>query len=223
MRQVCLDTETTGSSVKAGNRIIEVGCVEVVDLKKTGNTFPKDGKQFLLDPERGIEEGAIRVHGITPQMVKGRPKFKDIVDEFLEFIDGAELIIHNAPFDLGFLNHELALIGKSSLQNPVLDTLSVARKKFPGQSASLDSLCKRFAIDNSSRTFHGALLDSELLADVFIRMFENDGVTSNFADWGKVKKSTAVRPKVDFPIREFPISEDETTLHNQYLAELGIV
>lgn len=173
MRQVVLDTETTGLSPKKGDRILEVGCVEMIDRKLTGRTF-----HYIIDPERDIPEEVVRIHNIDNERVKGCPKFYDIADELWQWLEGAELVIHNAAFDMGFLNAEYAILAKSQKKSfkplesvcTVLDTLKVAREKHPGSKASLDALCKRYGIDNSHRTFHGALLDSEILADVYLML-----------------------------------------------------
>jgi len=165
-RQIVLDTETTGLSPKEGHRVVEIGAVELINLHPTGNTF-----QVYLNPEREIPEEASRIHGITNEQVAGCPKFADVVDRFMGFIGDAPLVIHNAPFDMGFLNHELALAEQPSLSgHPVVDTLIEARRRHPRQRNSLDALCKRYEVDNSARDYHGALLDSEILADVYIAM-----------------------------------------------------
>lgn len=168
MRQIVLDTETTGIGHESGHRIIEIGCIELQDRALTGKHF-----HAYLNPERAIEEGAFRVHGLSTDFLSDKPLFKDIVHELIQFIDGAELIIHNAPFDVGFLNAELEKIQWScSLQEhcSVLDTLVLARAKHPGQRNSLDALCKRYEVDNSKRQLHGALLDAEILAKVYLAM-----------------------------------------------------
>lgn len=168
-RQVVLDTETTGLSSDKGHRVIEIGCLELVQREVTGKTF-----RYYLDPERDVEAGAKAVHGITEKMLAGKPKFADVVDEFLAFVDGAQLIIHNAPFDVGFLNAELKRLPvryKSiDFYCPILDTLPLARRMHPGQKNTLDALCKRYHVNNANRQFHGALLDSELLAYVYLSM-----------------------------------------------------
>lgn len=168
-RQIVLDTETTGLEHSAGHRIIEIGCVELVDRQLTGNNLHR-----YLQPDREIDDGAIEVHGITNEFLLDKPRFKEIVDEMLDYLRGAELIIHNAPFDTGFLDAELKRIkpypGTIADLCTVTDTLVMARKKHPGQRNSLDALCKRYAIDNSGRDLHGALLDAELLADVYLAM-----------------------------------------------------
>jgi DNA polymerase-3 subunit epsilon len=169
MRQIVLDTETTGLNPSDGHRIIEIGCVEVVDRRITGNTYHQ-----YLQPDREIEAGAREVHGITDQFLADKPRFGDIADEFLAFIRGAELVIHNAPFDVGFINNEFFLLEKSpgtlSDYCIVVDTLEMARRLHPGQRNNLDALCRRYRIDNSQRELHGALLDAEILADVYLAM-----------------------------------------------------
>lgn len=169
MRQVVLDTETTGLEVEQGHRIIEIGCVEMVNRRRTGNTFHQ-----YLRPDRDIDSGAEQVHGISNEALQGKPRFAEIVGELLEFIAGAELIIHNAEFDVGFLDNELRLAGRDgdSVRGhcQVLDTLLLARRLHPGQRNGLDALCRRYGIDNSARDYHGALLDAQLLADVYLAM-----------------------------------------------------
>lgn len=178
MRQIVLDTETTGIGPELGHRIIEIGCVELLDRKLTGKHY-----HVYLNPEREVDEGAFRVHGISNEFLADKPLFKSIVDEFRDFIEGAELIIHNAPFDLGFIDsefkHSKAGIVTRDICS-VLDTLVLAREKHPGQRNSLDALCKRYDIDNSNRNFHGALLDAEILAAVYLAM--TGGQTSLFTD-----------------------------------------
>ncbi len=168
MRQIVLDTETTGLSAETGDRIIEIGCVELVARKLTGNN-----KHFYLNPDRDSHEDALKVHGITREFLQDKPRFEAVVDELLEYLEGAELIIHNAPFDLGFLDKELELVGKPSIRKViegVIDTVVMAKEMFPGKRNSLDALCDRLGVDNSNRTLHGALLDAELLADVYINL-----------------------------------------------------
>ena len=169
LRQVVLDTETTGLEVSAGNRLIEIGAVELVERKLTGKKF-----HYYLNPQRSIEEGALEVHGISEEFLQDKPLFADIFQEFLDFISGSELIIHNAAFDLGFLDAELSALaepsGPVSDYASVLDTLELARDLHPGQRNSLDALCKRYEIDNSNRSLHGALLDAEILAEVYLAM-----------------------------------------------------
>ena len=168
MRQVVLDTETTGLDPQQGHRIIEIGAVELIDRRLTGNHFHQ-----YLNPERDIEDGALEVHGISREFLHDKPLFADIAPEFLAFIEGAELLIHNAPFDIGFLDMELSLLNsplRIESHARVLDTLELARDLHPGQRNSLDALCKRYEVDNSSRKLHGALLDAEILADVYLTM-----------------------------------------------------
>lgn len=183
MRHIVLDTETTGIGPEQGHRIIEIGCVELVDRKLTGRRL-----HAYLNPKRAVDEGAFRVHGISTEFLQDKPPFETIIDELIQFVDGAELIIHNAPFDVGFLNWELELIQWPKRLHDyctVCDTLVLAREKHPGQRNSLDALCKRYDIDNSNRTLHGALLDAEILAHVYLAMtggqaqlFEDEGATS---------------------------------------------
>lgn len=168
MRQIVLDTETTGLEPREGHRIIEIGCVEMVGRRLTGNNFHQ-----YLQPDREIDAGAIEVHGITNEFLADKPRFADIVEDFVNYINDAELVIHNAPFDVGFINHEFSLnkLGKQVADLcSVLDTLTLARKMHPGQKNSLDALCKRYEIDNTHRELHGALLDAEILADVYLAM-----------------------------------------------------
>ncbi len=168
MRQIVLDTETTGLEPAEGHRIIEIGCVEMENRRHTGRRFHQ-----YLQPDRAIDEGAVEVHGITDEFLADKPRFADVVDDFLDFVRGAELIIHNAPFDVGFLNHELQLLGQGETiltHCTVLDTLALARRLHPGQKNNLDALCRRYSVDNSRRELHGALLDAEILADVYLAM-----------------------------------------------------
>jgi DNA polymerase-3 subunit epsilon len=166
---VVLDTETTGLEPSAGHRIIEIGCIEIINRRVTNNHW-----HHYIQPDREVDEGAFAVHGISNEFLRDKPRFADLADDFLDYIRGAELIIHNAPFDVGFLNHELALLGDDQPRIAdicgVLDTLVMARQRHPGQKNNLDALCKRYEIDNSARTLHGALLDSEILAEVYLIM-----------------------------------------------------
>jgi DNA polymerase-3 subunit epsilon len=168
MRQIILDTETTGLEPAEGHRIIEIGCVELIDRRPSENRFHQ-----YINPERDIEDGAMEVHGISNEFLQDKPVFADVVEDLLGFVAGSELIIHNAPFDIGFLDWELSLLNRSDRMADhvaVLDTLELARDLHPGQRNSLDALCKRYEVDNSSRTLHGALLDAEILADVYLAM-----------------------------------------------------
>ena len=201
MRRVVLDTETTGMPVSDGHRVIEIGCVEVEGRRLTGRHF-----HVYLQPDRDIDEGAIAVHGITSEDLKDKPRFKEVADEFYEFIKGAQLIIHNAPFDVGFLNNEFALIGQHERADlasycDVLDSLQMARERHPGQRNSLDALCKRYGVDNSGRELHGALLDSEILADVYLAM---TGGQTNLSLAGDGSEGDGNGRQQPTPIRRLP-------------------
>ena len=168
MRQIILDTETTGLETRDGHRVIEIGCVELIDRRLSHKHFHQ-----YINPERQIEDGALEVHGISNEFLLDKPVFSDVAEDFLAFVEGAELIIHNAPFDIGFLDYEMSLLGREDRMSDhctVLDTLEMARDLHPGQRNSLDALCKRYEVDNSSRKLHGALLDAEILADVYLAM-----------------------------------------------------
>ena len=175
MKEVVLDTETTGISIKDGHRIVEIGCIELDNLVPTKNKF-----HCYLNPERKVSEKALEVHGYTDDFLAKQKKFKDIGEQFLEFIKDKRLIIHNADFDLGHLNNELAILGKKEIKNEVIDTLILARDKFPGSPVSLDALCKRYRVDNSKRTQHAALIDCDLLAKVYINLIDQKEPTLNF-------------------------------------------
>lgn len=202
-RIVVLDTETTGLNPQEGHRIIEIGCVELINRRITGNRF-----HVYINPDRDIDQGAIEVHGITNQFLEDKPRFGDIFDDFIAFIKDAELVIHNAPFDVGFINHEFSLLtdkaGKVDAYSTVFDTLAFARKKHPGQRNSLDALCKRYSIDNSHRDLHGALLDAEILADVFLLMTggqsslldEGEAANRESGNVHKPKQLASNRPKL---------------------------
>lgn len=190
MRQISLDTETTGLSTELGHRIIEIGCIEIVNRKVTGNTF-----HTYIRPDKEVDAGAFAVHGISNEFLTDKPKFGEIFDQLLEFINGAELIIHNAPFDIGFLNREFSLHGHSNEVHhycTVFDTLPFARKQHPGQKNNLDALCKRYQIDNSHRNLHGALLDAELLARLYLAMTGGQGMLFNEADNTPTKEESAM-------------------------------
>lgn len=196
MRQVILDTETTGLDWKSGHRVIEVGAVEMVNRQLTHNHF-----HYFLNPDREIDAGAQEVHGITLEFLRDKPRFANIAEEFVEFVRGAELIIHNAPFDVGFLNYELGLLGMDPLESycaGVVDTLKQARERHPGKKNSLDALCERYEVDNSGRTLHGALLDSELLAEVYLAMTRGQE-TLNIeigGDAAEIRARAGARPKL---------------------------
>tara|TARA_B100000925_G_scaffold289767_1_gene273412 strand:+ start:299 stop:961 length:663 start_codon:yes stop_codon:yes gene_type:complete len=175
MKEVVLDTETTGISIKEGHRIVEIGCIELENLIPTKNKF-----HCYLNPERKVSEKALEVHGYTDEFLAAQKKFSDIGEQFLEFIKNKRLIIHNADFDLGHLNNELAILGKKKIENEIVDTLILARDKFPGSPVSLDALCKRYRVDNSRRTQHTALVDCHLLAKVYINLIDQKEPTLNF-------------------------------------------
>ena len=175
MKEVVLDTETTGLSVKEGHRIVEIGCLELENLIPTKRKF-----HCYLNPERKVSEKALKVHGYTDEFLSKQKKFKEVFEEFLNFIDGKRLIIHNAEFDLSHLNNELKIIGKEKINNDIIDTITLARDKFPGSSLSLDALCKRYQIDNSKRVRHTALIDCDLLAKVYINLIDQKEPTLNF-------------------------------------------
>jgi len=223
MRQVVLDTETTGLDPSQGHRVIEIGCVEIDNRKLTGKHF-----HCYLNPDRDIDAGAMEVHGLTSQFLADKPRFHQVESEFLEFIDGSELVIHNAPFDIGFLDHELRATKTDALNIAsfcgVLDSLLLAREKHPGQRNSLDALCKRYGVDNTQRQLHGALLDAEILADVYLVMTsgqssllltedELEGSTRR----AKAKKSHTPREK----IAVLNAGSDELEAHRQRLKDIA--
>ena len=175
MKEIILDTETTGLNVKDGHRIVEIGCIELEDLIPTKKTF-----HCYLNPERKVSEKAFEVHGYTDEFLSKQKKFSDVVDNFLNFIEGKRLVIHNAEFDIGHLNNEMLILGKNKINNEIVDTLILARDKFPGSPINLDSLCKRYRIDNSRRTKHTALIDCDLLAKVYINLLDQKEPTLNF-------------------------------------------
>jgi DNA polymerase III subunit epsilon len=219
MRQIFFDTETTGLSPESGDRIIEIGCVEMVNRRLTGNN-----KHFYLNPQRPNSEDAVKIHGLTDEFLADKPLFASIADELLEYLAGAEVIAHNATFDVGFFNEELKRLGKPRFTEhvgAVVDTLVMAREMFPGKSNSLDALCKRLEVDNSNRTLHGALLDAGLLAEVYINMTRGqDSLVIDATDAGQ---STLVLAAIDFSQFELPVllaTEEESTVHEAILAEL---
>lgn len=189
MREIILDTETTGLDPKSGHRLVEIGMLEMHNKILTGNKF-----HFYINPERDMPEEAYRIHGISAEFLADKPLFVNIADEFLDFVSGGRLVIHNAVFDMKFINHELSIIGRPSIDmTNVVDTLPMARRMFPGAKANLDALCRRFKIDNSSRKFHGALLDAELLSEVYVEL--TGGRQVSFSISAKVKKDEAVNPE----------------------------
>ena len=211
MKEIVLDTETTGISVKEGHRIVEIGCIELDNLIPTQNKF-----HCYLDPERKVSQKALQVHGYTDEFLSTQKKFNEISEEFLNFIKDKRLIIHNAEFDLAHLNNELSILGKKKISNDTVDTLILARDKFPGSPVSLDALCKRYRIDNSNRTQHTALVDCDLLAKVYINLLDQKEPTLNFQNQDQVIKektnyNTAYFKKIVTP------TADEIKKHKDYL------
>jgi DNA polymerase-3 subunit epsilon len=210
MKEVVLDTETTGISIKEGHRIVEIGCIELENLIPTKNKF-----HFYLNPERKVSEKALEVHGYTDEFLATQKKFSDIAEEFLNFIKNKRLIIHNADFDLGHLNNELTLLGKRKIDNEIIDTLILARDKFPGSPVSLDALCKRYRIDNSKRIQHTALIDCDLLAKVYINLIDQKEPTLDFQNQAEIKdennQNISYFKKVIFP------TDQELNDHKKYL------
>jgi len=213
MKEVILDTETTGLSVRDGHRIVEIGCIELENLIPTKNRF-----HCYLDPERKVSEKALEVHGYTDEFLSTQKKFVEIVDEFLGFIENKRLVIHNAEFDLSHLNNELALLGKEKLNNEnVVDTLALARDKFPGSPISLDALCKRYRVDNSKRTQHTALIDCDLLAKVYINLLDQKEPTLNFKNEDNEKIIINSNDTNQYYKKVVKPSEAELKLHKEYL------
>ena len=223
MRQIVLDTETTGLSTSQGHRIIEIGCIELVNRRLTGREYHR-----FLDPERDIDEGAERVHGISRADLKGQPRFADVADELLEFLSDSELVIHNAEFDVGFLEYELGLMEHTHSviadHALVLDTLTLAREIHPGQRNSLDALCKRYDVDASRRDVHGALIDAELLAHVYLAMTGGQTALSLDDDTVRemsVREEELVRPRRnDLKLVVIPAKKDEEALHGSMLDKM---
>ena len=213
MKEVILDTETTGLSIRDGHRIVEIGCIELENLIPTKNRF-----HCYLNPERKVSEKALEVHGYTDEFLSTHKKFAEIVDEFLGFIENKRLVIHNAEFDLSHLNNELTLLGKKKLNNEnVVDTLALARDKFPGSPISLDALCKRYRVDNSKRTQHTALIDCDLLAKVYINLLDQKEPTLNFKSEDSEKKMINLNNNNKYYKKIIKASEEELKLHKEYL------
>ena len=210
MKEIVLDTETTGISTKEGHRIVEIGCIELENLIPTQNKF-----HCYLNPERKVSEKAFEVHGYSDIFLSKQKKFKDVGEDFLDFIKDKRLIIHNAEFDLAHLNNELALLGKKKIVNEVVDTLILARDKFPGSPVSLDALCKRYRIDNSKRTQHTALIDCDLLAKVYINLIDQKEPSLNFVS--EEEKQTDINSKVNYFKKIITPSEDELKKHKEYI------
>lgn len=214
MRKVVLDTETTGLDPAQGHRVIEIGALEIENRQVTGRNF-----HVYLNPDREIDAGAIAVHGLTNEFLADKPRFPDVVDDLIAFVEGAELVIHNAPFDMGFLNAELGLLDRPKLGSPVLDTLKLAKDLHPGQKNNLDALCRRYEVDNSGRSYHGALLDAQLLAEVYLAMTRGqetlgiEPLSDRSGAGHGLKKGVVVR--VQAP------TQDELAAHAEYLAGLA--
>ena len=211
MKEVVLDTETTGISVKEGHRIVEIGCIELDNLIPTKNKF-----HCYLNPERKVSEKALEVHGYTDEFLSQQKKFSEVGEQFLAFIKDKRLIIHNAEFDLGHLNNELSIFGKNKINNEVVDTLILARDKFPGSPVSLDALCKRYRIDNSVRTQHTALIDCDLLVKVYINLIDQKEPTLNFQNLD-METDNQNSSKVAYFKKVIKPSEDEILKHKEYL------
>ena len=219
MRQIFLDTETTGLSAATGDRIIEIGCVELINRKLTRNN-----KHFYLNPERDSHEDALKVHGISNEFLKDKPKFAEVAGELLTYCAGAEIIIHNAPFDLSFLNKELELIGKPIFKGgvaSVVDTLVMAKEMYPGKRNSLDALCDRLGVDNSGRTLHGALLDAELLADVYINLTRGQDALLIDGSAGQGVHGSVIQIDLSsFKLDVLLANEQETAAHDDVLSQI---
>ena len=211
MNDVILDTETTGLSVKDGHRIVEIGCIELKDFVPTQNRF-----HSYLNPERKVSEKALEVHGYTDEFLSKKKKFIDIVDEFLSFIKNKRLVIHNAEFDMSHLNNELKILGKDEIKNEVVDTLTLARDKFPGSQISLDALCKKYKIDNTKRSLHSALVDCDLLAKVYVNLIDQREPTLNFQNQDYQKKSDYLK-NVSYCKKIILPSNEEIKKHKEYL------
>ncbi len=213
MKQIVLDTETTGLSVKEGHRIVEIACIELENLVKTENVFHN-----YLNPERKVSEKALDVHGYSDEFLSDKKKFKDIADDFLKFIEGKELIIHNADFDIAHINNELSIIGKKKIDKEyIIDTLEIARNKFPGAGLSLDALCKRFRIDNSRRIKHTAIIDCELLSKVYINLIDQKEPTLDFKPSISLESNFKKDSKHDYCKRIISASPQEINLHKNFL------
>lgn len=219
MRQIFLDTETTGLSAEAGDRVIEIGCVEMLGRKLTGNN-----KHFYLNPGRDSHEEALKVHGITSEFLKDKPQFSAVVDELMTYLVGAEIIIHNAAFDVGFLNKEMELLGRPAFKTSVFkitDTLVMAKEMFPGKRNSLDALCSRLDIDNSGRTLHGALLDAELLADVYINLTRGQNALAIEVESTAVVNLQTIKLDLrGFDLLVLAANQQECTAHDDVLTQI---
>ena len=220
MREIVLDTETTGLNPEKGDRIVEIGCVELENHLPTGKTYHQ-----YINPMRSMSQEVVAVHGLTEEFLSDKPLFSEIADDFLAFVgENTPLVIHNAAFDMNFLNCELKACGRAELPNPVIDTLLIARKKFPGAKVNLDELCKRYQVDASRRTVHGALLDSELLADVYLELITNREL--NFTSTQKKQQNQTVSynlknvSRETFPVREWNLDSAEESAHTEFLSKI---
>ena len=215
MKEIVLDTETTGLSVKDGHRIVEIGCIELNNLIPTKNVF-----HCYLNPERKVSESALKVHGYTDEFLSDKKKFIDVVDDFLKFINGKKIIIHNADFDISHLNNELSLINKKIISKEnVIDTLEIARNKYPGSAISLDALCKRFRVDNTKRKTHTALLDCELLSKVYINLIDQKEPIFQFKKQNESRNVTLDNCKNKYSKKIIKISKEELEIHKKFLRE----
>ena len=223
LKQIILDTETTGLDPKSGHRVIEIGCIELINRKFTGEQF-----HVYLNPDRDSEEGALKVHGLTTEFLSDKPRFTEIYDDFIKFIDKSELLIHNAEFDVKFLDHEIKLLSKklpsiSNCVSKITDTLQIAREKHPGQRNSLDALVKRYEIGGYDRELHGALLDSQILGDVYLSMTGGQSAL-NFSDINDENSSAADQGKnkehLDLNLRVIELSDEEKNAHKEYLLRM---
>ncbi len=219
-REIVLDTETTGLSPATGDRLVEIGCVELINHIPSGRHY-----HVYINPERSMPEEAFRVHGLSDDFLRDKPLFKAVAEDFLAFIGDAQLIIHNASFDMGFLNAELERIGRRPLTNPVLDTVMLAREKHPGARVSLDAMCKHYGIDNSRRTLHGALLDSEILAEVYLELIGGKQVSLALIAENRISGADAIAARVVARPRPNPlpprISPQELAAHKAFVEKLG--
>ena len=223
LKQIILDTETTGLDPKSGHRVIEIGCIELINRKFTGEQF-----HVYLNPDRDSEEGALKVHGLTTEFLSDKPRFNEIYDDFIKFIDKSELLIHNAEFDVNFLDHEIKLLSKklpsiSNCVSKITDTLQIAREKHPGQRNSLDALVKRYEIGGYDRELHGALLDSQILGDVYLSMTGGQS-TLNFSDTNDENSSVADqgnnKEHLNLNLRVIELSDEEKNAHKEYLLRM---
>jgi len=215
-REIVLDVETTGFNALSGDRMVEIGCVELINHVATEKDF-----HVYLNPLRDVPEDVVKIHGLTAEFLADKPTFPEIADDLLDFIGDADIIIHNASFDMGFINNELELANKKLItMNRVIDTLAIAKRMFPGDSKSLDALCRKFGIDNSARTKHGALLDAELLAEVYLELIGGHEPTFMMSGLKDIQKSENKIERTFHAAREFPISDEEIRLHEEFLDKI---